>query len=371
MPTSPHSLSERLTEVRELARLSQTALAQRLGLSASLISHWEAGTRVPSQAQLIGLARSLGVTLDYLLNADVTPRFQFRGKAKLKAEEQQQVDRVLKDASQQVYFLDVVFRAAGKNLKPFGLKAEFSYDQLTSLATQFREALRLNRRVTLGELKQALSEWNVFVFEWAMPTHISGLSYRGVTTIIIINSLHTKQRKLFTLAHEFAHVLFHLGSDQEVVVSIVASNRDPVEKEANCFASELVMATAEIDQLIQEWGKSVRQPVLLGLAAKAFNVSVDAMFYRLADRGVFRWDEKSKYIPGPPKEKAVPEFRVKKLEDEVSKEFLSMAISLHETEKASAGKVAEWLFAPRILVEEYLAELGRQQENGIGGGEDD
>jgi Zn-dependent peptidase ImmA (M78 family)/DNA-binding XRE family transcriptional regulator len=376
-----HNLSKRLGDVRELAQLSQTDLAKRLGVSPSLVSHWESGTRVPSQLQLMELARAFGVALDYLLNAEVSARFQFRAKATLKTEQRQQVERVLKDASEQVYFIDVVLRAAGKNLKPFGLKADFSYDQLTNLAAQFREALRLNRRVTLGELKEALAEWNVFVFEWAMPVCISGMSYRGSTTVIFINALHTRERKLFTLAHEFAHVLFHLGRDskealgrdsKDTMVSVIASNRDPVEKEANQFASELLMASAEIDGIVKDWGNAaLRQRVVLGMAARTFNVSVDAMFYRLAGRGVFRWEEKKKYIPGPPKEETVPEFRVNKPEEQVSKEFLHTAISLHEREKASAGKVAEWLFAPRIKVEGYLADLGREQENGIGGGEDE
>jgi Zn-dependent peptidase ImmA (M78 family) len=318
------------------------------------------------------LARALGVALEYLLNAEFCPQFHFRAKVTLTAEQQRELDRVLKDASQQVYFVDVVSRAAGKTLKPFGLKADFNYDQLTSLTAQFREALRLNRRVTLSELKESLAAWNVFVFEWAMPVQISGLSYRGATTVIIINSSHTKQRRLFTLAHEFAHVLFHLGrDDRETAVSVIASNRDPLEKEANRFASELLMPTMELEQLVMDSGDSLRQPVVLGMAAKMFNVSVDAMFYRLAGMDKFRWDEKNKYIPAPPKEAPIPEFRIGELEAQASKEFLHAAISLHEKEKASAGKLAEWLFTSRGTVEKYLKDLGREQENGIGGGDDE
>jgi Zn-dependent peptidase ImmA (M78 family)/DNA-binding XRE family transcriptional regulator len=367
-----HNFPKRLSEVRELAHLSQTDLAKRLGISPSLVSHWESGTRTPSETQVMELARALGVALEYLLHAEFTPQFHFRAKATLEAEQERQVERVLKDASQQVYFVDVVTRAAGNNLKPFSLKADFSYDQLAKLAVQFREVLRLNRRVTLGELKEALAEWNVFVFEWDMPVQVSGLSYRGATSVIIINSLHTKQRRLFTLAHEFAHVLFHLGRDkQETAVSLIASNRDPLEKEANRFASELLMPTTELEQLVKDSREALRQPVGLSMAAKIFNVSVDAMFYRLAGMDVFRWDEKSKYIPAPPKEANVPEHRVHKLEEQASKEFLHAAIALHEKEKASAGKLAEWLFAPRGTVDDYLAALGQEQENGIGGGDDD
>src|SRR5437762_3640819 len=110
-----YSLSKRLAEVRDLANLSQTDLAKRLGISSSLVSHWESGIRVPSESQVMELSRALGVSLDYLLNAEVCPRFQFRAlKTKSPGEE---VERVLKDASQQVYYVDAAFRKAGKNLK--------------------------------------------------------------------------------------------------------------------------------------------------------------------------------------------------------------------------------------------------------------
>ena len=367
-----HTLSKRIADVRELARLSQGVLAQRLGVSGSLISHWEAGTRAPSQLQLTELAQAMGVTLDYLVNAEVTPRFMYRAKAALPAEKQRNVDRLLTDASQQVYFVDVAFRTAGKNLKPFGLKADFNHEELSEVANQFREVLKLNRRVSLEELKEALAEWNVFVFEWNMPTHVSGLSYRGATTVIIINRMHNKQRKLFTLAHEFAHIIFHLDRDNDTQVSFIASNRDPLEKQANRFATELVMPSSEIDRLLREWGTSaIRQRPMLNMAAKMFNVSADAMFYRLAERGVFRWDEKTIYIPKTLQEETVPECRVESLEEQVSGKFLRTVISLHETQKASAGKLAEWLFASRMEVETYLSDLRDEQENGIEGGEDE
>ena len=67
----------------------------------------------------------------------------------------------------------------------------------------------------------------------------------------------------------------------------------------------------------------------------------------------------------------MPEFRVSELEEQVSNEFLRTAISSHESDKASAGKLAEWFFTPRIKIEDYLAKLSNDQENGFGGGEDD
>lgn len=51
----------------ELRRLSQSALAEKAGLPASSIAHFEAGSRKPSFDNLRRLADALDVTTDYLI----------------------------------------------------------------------------------------------------------------------------------------------------------------------------------------------------------------------------------------------------------------------------------------------------------------
>ena len=57
----------RLRTAREKRGLSQGDLANRAGLQASAISHFETGTRKPSFDNLRRLADALDVTTDYLL----------------------------------------------------------------------------------------------------------------------------------------------------------------------------------------------------------------------------------------------------------------------------------------------------------------
>lgn len=58
---------ERLRAARDLRELKQGELAQKAGLQASWISHFETGTRKPSFDNLLRLADALQVTTDYLL----------------------------------------------------------------------------------------------------------------------------------------------------------------------------------------------------------------------------------------------------------------------------------------------------------------
>lgn len=66
--TSPSEIfPQRLRAARELRGLNQGDLAQRTGLQASAISHFETGGRKPSFNNLKRLADALNVTTDYLL----------------------------------------------------------------------------------------------------------------------------------------------------------------------------------------------------------------------------------------------------------------------------------------------------------------
>jgi len=57
----------RLTAAREAAGLTQESMAVRLGVGSSTVSRWERELVLPQSEQLVGLAETLGASLDYLL----------------------------------------------------------------------------------------------------------------------------------------------------------------------------------------------------------------------------------------------------------------------------------------------------------------
>lgn len=64
---SGKSFSIRLHVVRKRRNLKQSELAERAGLQASAVSHFETGRRSPSFNNLRRLADALDVTTDYLI----------------------------------------------------------------------------------------------------------------------------------------------------------------------------------------------------------------------------------------------------------------------------------------------------------------
>lgn len=60
-------IAERLRHAREIARLSQTQVANHLGVAANTVCGWEVGERQPKIMQVAKLAELYGCTTDYLL----------------------------------------------------------------------------------------------------------------------------------------------------------------------------------------------------------------------------------------------------------------------------------------------------------------
>lgn len=59
--------SQRLKQLRAEKHLTQAQVAQRIGVTASMVSSYETDIRLPSYEVLVKIANVFGVTIDYLL----------------------------------------------------------------------------------------------------------------------------------------------------------------------------------------------------------------------------------------------------------------------------------------------------------------
>ena len=65
-----HGMADRLRELRINFGISQRNVAKRLGVSASIISGYETGERVPSVENLLSLSYLYRCSTDYLLGKE-------------------------------------------------------------------------------------------------------------------------------------------------------------------------------------------------------------------------------------------------------------------------------------------------------------
>jgi Zn-dependent peptidase ImmA (M78 family)/DNA-binding XRE family transcriptional regulator len=359
-------IRNRLATLRKAAGLSQADLGNAIGTSGSLVSRWESGDREPTTQQVLDVARALGVSVDYLLNARTDARFVLRGARPADADDAQSIAAAIRDAQQQIHFLGAAWDLAGLTPKRYASHYDgtaIGIPGIEEFAAEIRSGLQLNTYVSLDELKEALHTRHVHVFEWHMPRNLSGMSYRGEFTVIFINRSHAKERRLFTLAHELAHVLMHFSEERNAGVSLFSSHRDPSEKIANKFAAELLMPKQHVDEARRAAGERLRSIEELDAFARMYNVSRDAMFYRLVDLGFFQWTDKSKYFTrGKAEDVRQPLHRVEDIAEQVPPEFLRIGLRMLEEEEISTGKLREWLFTTRSVIERFLATTRLEQE---------
>jgi len=118
----------------------------------------------------------------------------------------------------------------------------------------------------------------------------------GFRRVIGVNSLEAPRRQRFTIGHELGHLDMHnergLTVDQSVRVfkrdEVSSMASDSQEIEANAFAAALLMPQSFLHQIVPEVLKTVSggRDQLISALAKRFDVSVQAMGYRLINLGM-------------------------------------------------------------------------------------
>lgn len=123
---------------------------------------------------------------------------------------------------------------------------------------------------------------------------LSGMAYiKDGLKIIGVNALHHPNRQRFSIAHELAHHVLHVPEITEAVHvdrgfrvlhrdKVSAMGIDPLEVDANAFASELLMPETFLADAIGDAGLDLDDDEAVESLARRFKVSPSAMRNRLS-----------------------------------------------------------------------------------------
>lgn len=117
------------------------------------------------------------------------------------------------------------------------------------------------------------------VVPFAFHNKISGL-LKKEEAVIGVNEMHHPLRQRFTIAHELGHFLLGHGlgeEHQEETIDDVFDKPRPIEREANRFASALLMPEEMVRKHVKKNGMEI------DLLAKTFGVSKQAATIRLLE----------------------------------------------------------------------------------------
>ncbi|WP_148616555.1 ImmA/IrrE family metallo-endopeptidase [Nocardioides rubriscoriae] len=134
----------------------------------------------------------------------------------------------------------------------------------------------------------------VSVVNLEIGNDVSGMLIRDAETLTVgLHHTHSARRKRFTLAHEIGHLKLHRGRPLIVDSAVRINMRDATsaratdreEMEANRFAAALLMPEDMVIKAVDA-SSSVNPKMLQQELARMFDVSTEAMGYRLINLGI-------------------------------------------------------------------------------------
>jgi hypothetical protein len=115
---------------------------------------------------------------------------------------------------------------------------------------------------------------------------------------ILVNADTAPGRQTFTMAHEFAHALFHYPT---VGVVSRTGDRDPKERFADTFAAHFLVPSGALRELsVPSWRENGVEPYRAVSLAANFRVSYATLLYRLLQEGLIpEWNHEDlkRYSP--------------------------------------------------------------------------
>ena len=305
----------RLRQARELADYSQQEIAEVLGVVRETVSYWENDRRLPSAVQLARLAEAYGVTTGSLLGTEPPPvtseehELVYRGL-------RQQPPRTKAAIGRWLAFLDDwadLLASCGIDLpgRSIAPKREWrAADPIRDsrlaprLAQDVREHYRLGSDA-IPDLLAFLDREGVLVYRVALDPIGDGAGVSGVTynhprlgSCILVNTRTTPGRQTFTLAHEFAHALFHY---QERGLVSRAGDPDRTERFADAFAAHFLVPGDALRTWVAQlpYGEVASAFDVIALH-RYFRVSYATMLNRLRSEGLLtlaQYEEYQGYSP--------------------------------------------------------------------------
>lgn len=294
MTDAARSLGARLVEAREARRLTQDDVAQVLGVTRVMVSHWERGQRNPSEHVLERLAGLYGVTLQALLEGG-PPGVGTDLAELLYRDADGDVDAQARAGLEEfVRFLDVYadlverFDPGFRPLRqsPFRLHRRFtSKEDIRRKAMEVRAHLRLGF-APLSDLQAVLDTLGITVYRAPLGSvpqrSVSGafLNHPRLGMSILVNIESTLGRQKFTVAHELAHALYHSDSGNRVVSRW--GRDDERERFADQWAGEFLVPLEGLRHAAESLGaKVIADPDHAVYLQRYFRVSYAMMLTRL------------------------------------------------------------------------------------------
>ena len=290
---TPQELGTKLKQARESVGMSQADVADALNLTRTAITQMENGKRAVSTLELSQLAALYHRPVSAFFGAhdadeeDVLavlnralPDFGARDVVK------KQVSRYLNWCREGHNLERILGRGRRSVLPaytpPVPKDSWQAVQQGEAIARQERKRLDLGR-APVPDMVRLMRTQGIWASAAAFPDGISGLflSHTSIGMAIFANAAHSRSRKRFAYAHQYAHAL--MEREAPVTLSQAANLSELAEQRANAFATAFLLPADGVAALLESFGKGKQRVAYYDVAmlARHFGVSYLAAVYRL------------------------------------------------------------------------------------------
>ena len=351
-----------VTWARERAGYKLEALAKkRTGFKK--IAEWESGDSQPTYRQLEKLSNDLQVPVAVFFfpkPPNIPPlRSSFRTLGSEQFAEIPPPVRLLLHKAR-AFQIGLYELNQGSNPSEQLFTRDFSFsanDTVDNIADSVREFLNvtLEQQLKWTNHEEALKEWRralygagINVFRGPFKGHdYSGFClYDDEFPVIYVNSSNSKNRQIFTLFHELAHLMYRTSGidvlDTSFVDNLPTENR-VVEVKCNRLAASILVPSDAFDNAVRSRPVTDDLPEEL---AKLFNVSTEVIYRKLRDRDLVSQERyangKSSWAEGRSVKRSGGDF-YNNLISYLGEEYVALAFQRYYEEQINFEELADYV----------------------------
>jgi len=132
-------------------------------------------------------------------------------------------------------------------------------------------------------LRDFIENQNILVFQFPMPVDdVRGFTLsEDIPKVIVINSKDQIKSRIFTIMHEFAHILLDESIIDMPEESLVREKQNKIEEWCNKFASEFLLPKAIAERIFEENKSNLTETKTLNRLTNKWKISKKFILYKM------------------------------------------------------------------------------------------
>jgi Zn-dependent peptidase ImmA (M78 family)/transcriptional regulator with XRE-family HTH domain len=260
------SLGKKLQSAREKCGLSQEEVEHAIGLPQKALTRIESGKRLVSTLELSKFAALFNKPIADFFEQSISNDDLLVALHRLAPglEKSQKIHEAVARCVHMCREGCLLEKLIGLPSRDHILAYSYPCPKNTIDAVKQGEQVARDERRRLGlgnqpvyDIIELLSCQGIWCAGTVLPAEMSGLflHHPSLGMAILVNAKHSRARKLFSYAHEYAHALF--DQNRNILVSAADNAADLIEKRANAFAAAFLLPKEAIAEMVQSLGKGL------------------------------------------------------------------------------------------------------------------